>query len=61
MRLYLLKETEKAYLLKSLSFRERWIPKKVCKIDLKSKRPGIYGDSYEMSIEIWALRCTKID
>jgi len=56
MRLYILKETEKAYLLKSVSFKERWIPKIATKIDLKTKRPGVYGDSYEIEIQPWALK-----
>lgn len=56
MRLYILKETELAYLLKSISFKERWIPKIATKIDLNTKRMGAMGISYEIKIEPWALK-----
>lgn len=55
MRLYIIQETEKAYLLKSVSFDERWIPKKAVKIIENSERLGMMGTSYEMEIEKWAL------
>jgi hypothetical protein len=59
MRLYIKEETENAYLLYSVSFAERWIPKKAVEINLKSGRDGMYGLSYEMKIQQWALTLDK--
>ena len=56
MRLYIKKETDKAYLLFSVDFIERWVPKKAVKIKEKSDRLGMHGISYEMTIEKWALK-----
>jgi hypothetical protein len=55
MRLYIIKETDKAYLLEGISFKKRWIPKKAVIIDKDSNRLGMLGTSYEMTIEKWAL------
>ena len=55
MRLYIIDQTEKAYLLKSISFKERWLPKKGVSVDFNIEREGIYGKSYEMTIDFWAL------
>jgi len=55
LRLYIIKETEKAYLLKGINFEERWISKKLVKIIDNTERTGIYGKSYEMEIERWVL------
>lgn len=58
MRLYIKQESEKAYLLFSDTFKERWIPKKAVIIKENSDRLGMYGISYEMTIEKWALNLT---
>jgi len=55
MRLYILKETEKAYLLEGVNFPKKWIPKKAVKIIENTKRLGMNGESQEMEIEKWAL------
>ena len=55
MRLYIKKETDKAYLLYGLNFAERWVPKKAVKIITNSDKLGIFGISHEMTIEKWAL------
>jgi len=55
MRIYIRDETEKAYLLESISFKKRWIPKKAVTIDLSTERMS----SYEMSIDLWALKDDK--
>jgi len=55
MRLYIKKETDKAYLLYALNFAERWVPKKAVKLTPNSEKLGIFGISYEMTIEKWAL------
>jgi hypothetical protein len=56
MRLYIKEETEKAYLFFSDFFKERWIPKKAVIIKEGSDRLGMYGISYEIEIQLWALK-----
>ena len=56
MRLYIVDETEKAYKLSSVSFKERCIPKSAVTIKKDSERLGMYGTSVEMTIELWALK-----
>lgn len=56
MRLYIKEETDKALLLFSDTFKERWVPKKGVTIKKNSDRLGMYGISYEMTLQSWVLK-----
>lgn len=61
MRLYIKRETEKAYLVESTSFSEKWLPKSQVKCNKDKARMGMLGISYEFVIPYWLIQVNNID